>query len=93
MQPGGDMVAGRVDERPERELAGAAIVHRGPFEGSWASAHHRQHKQASSSFLKKRTKRLFPLEPRRSPAAHAKVGKVLLLFFKKEALPFPFLPL
>jgi hypothetical protein len=50
-------------------------------------------KEGSSSFLKKRTKKLLPLagstqfaNPRRPLAASSK--SFLLLFFKKEVLPY-----
>jgi hypothetical protein len=44
--------------------------------------------EASGSFLKKRTKKLLPLEPRSIRKSRSQISKsFLLLFFKKEVLP------
>jgi len=64
-----------------RLLDGAARVIIGQF---FAALARQAGKEESGSFLKKRTKRLFPLEPGPSPAAHTKMGKVFCFFFSKK---------
>ncbi len=74
-------VGGRVAAVGGRLLDGAARVIIGQL---FAALARQAGKEESGSFLKKRTKRLFPLEPGPSPAAHTKMGKVFCFFFSKK---------